>query len=50
LLTAAFASNREVLLLDEPTGQIDAQTRSRFDWKQLTMGRTVIWVEHAQAP
>jgi ATP-binding cassette subfamily B multidrug efflux pump len=25
LLTAAFASNREVLLLDESTGQIDAQ-------------------------
>ncbi len=46
LLTAAFASSREVLLLDESTGQIDAQTRSRFDWPALTRGRTVIWVEH----
>jgi hypothetical protein len=36
--------------LDEPTGQIDAPTRSQFDWKQLTRGRTVIWVEHAQEP
>jgi ABC-type bacteriocin/lantibiotic exporter with double-glycine peptidase domain len=48
LLTAAFASDREVLLLDESSGQIDAQTRSRFDWPQLTRGRTVIWVEHTQ--
>ncbi|MEY2929755.1 MAG: hypothetical protein RL033_504 [Pseudomonadota bacterium] len=46
LLTAAFASKREVLLLDESTGQIDAETRSRFDWPALTRGRTVIWVEH----
>lgn len=46
LLTAAFASNREVLLLDESTGQIDDQTRSRFDWAALTRDRTVIWVEH----
>lgn len=46
LLTAAFASSREVLLLDESTGQIDAQTRSAFDWPALTRGRTVIWVEH----
>lgn len=48
LLTAAFASNREVLLLDEATGQIDVQTRSRFDWAALSRGRTVIWVEHDQ--
>jgi len=48
LLTAAFASHREVLLLDESTGQIDVQTRSRFDWAALTRGRTVIWVEHDQ--
>jgi len=45
LLTAAFASNREALL-DESTGQIDAETRSRFDWPALTQCRTVIWVEH----
>ena len=50
LLTAAFASSREVLLLDESTGQIDAQTRSRFDWPALTKGRTVIWVEHDSKP
>jgi ABC-type bacteriocin/lantibiotic exporter with double-glycine peptidase domain len=50
LLTAAFASDREVLLLDESTSQIDAQTRSRFEWEQLTRGRTVIWVEHTQDP
>ncbi|HEU4582434.1 MAG TPA: ATP-binding cassette domain-containing protein [Polyangiaceae bacterium] len=49
LLTAAFASNREVLLLDEATGQIDAQTRGRFDRAALTQGRTVIWVEHDQS-
>jgi ABC-type bacteriocin/lantibiotic exporter with double-glycine peptidase domain len=48
LLTAAFASDREVLLLDESTSQIDVQTRSRFEWAELTRGRTVIWVEHTQ--
>jgi len=50
VITAAFASTREVLLLDESTGQIDVQTRSQFDWAALTQGRTVIWVEHAQDP
>jgi ATP-binding cassette subfamily B protein len=49
LLTAAFASNREVLLLDEATGQIDAQTRGRFDRAALTQRRTVIRVEHDQS-
>jgi ABC-type bacteriocin/lantibiotic exporter with double-glycine peptidase domain len=47
LLTAAFASSRPVLLLDESTGQIDARTRSLCQWDELTRGRTVIRVEHA---
>lgn len=47
LLTAAFASSRPVLLLDESTGQIDAHTRSLCRWDELTRGRTVIRVEHA---
>lgn len=47
LLTAAFASPRPVLLLDEATGQIDARTRSLCRWDELTRGRTVIRVEHA---
>ncbi len=47
LLTAAFASDREVLLLDESTSQIDARTRAAFRWDVLTSGRTVVRVEHA---
>jgi ABC-type bacteriocin/lantibiotic exporter with double-glycine peptidase domain len=47
ILTAAFASSRPVLLLDESTGQIDAHTRSLCRWDELTRGRTVIRVEHA---
>jgi len=47
ILTAAFASARPVLLLDESTGQIDAHTRSLCRWDELTRGRTVIRVEHA---
>jgi ATP-binding cassette subfamily B protein len=47
LLTAAFASSRPILLLDESTGQIDARTRSLCRWDELTRGRTVIRVEHA---
>jgi ABC-type bacteriocin/lantibiotic exporter with double-glycine peptidase domain len=47
ILTAAFASPRPVLLLDESTGQIDAHTRSLCRWDELTRGRTVIRVEHA---
>ncbi len=46
-LTAAFASNRPVLLLDESTSQIDQGTRSHFDWPRLTAGRTIVQVEHA---
>jgi ABC-type transport system involved in cytochrome bd biosynthesis fused ATPase/permease subunit len=47
VLTAAFASSRPVLLLDESTSQIDAETRELFQWEQLVAGRTVIRVEHA---
>jgi ABC-type bacteriocin/lantibiotic exporter with double-glycine peptidase domain len=47
LLTAAFASSRSVLLLDESTSQIDAETRKLCQWDQLVAGRTVIRVEHA---
>jgi ATP-binding cassette subfamily B protein RaxB len=47
LLTAAFASSRPVLLLDESTGQIDARTRALCQWDELTRDRTVIRVEHA---
>jgi ABC-type bacteriocin/lantibiotic exporter with double-glycine peptidase domain len=47
LLTAAFASPRPILLLDESTSQIDARTRALCRWDELTRGRTVIRVEHA---
>lgn len=47
ILTAAFASSRSILLLDESTGQIDARTRGLCRWEELTRGRTVIRVEHA---
>lgn len=46
VLTAAFASSRPVLLLDEATNQIDAETRAAFAWPELLDGRTVISVEH----
>ncbi len=46
VLTAALASRRPVLLLDEATNQIDADTRRAWDWPALLQGRTVISVEH----
>lgn len=46
VLTAAFASKRPVILLDEATSQIDAQTRAACDWAALFAGKTVIRVEH----
>jgi ABC-type bacteriocin/lantibiotic exporter with double-glycine peptidase domain len=49
VLTAAFASNRPVLLLDESMSQIDEGTRSRFEWQALLQNRTVIAVEHGSA-
>jgi ATP-binding cassette, subfamily B, bacterial len=50
VLTAAFASTRPLLLLDEATSQIDAAARRRINWKALTENRTVIAVEHGEAP
>lgn len=47
LLTAAFASRRPVVLLDEPTSQLDAASKARIRWEELIAGRTVIVVEHA---
>jgi ATP-binding cassette, subfamily B, bacterial len=49
VLTAAFASERPVLLLDESMSQIDEATRSRLDWKALLRDRTVIVVDHGHA-
>lgn len=46
VVTAAFASDRPVLLLDEATNQIDVETRRGFDWPALLEGRTVVSVEH----
>jgi ATP-binding cassette subfamily B protein len=46
VVTAAFASGRPVLLLDEATNQIDVETRRGFDWPALLEGRTVVSVEH----
>jgi ABC-type bacteriocin/lantibiotic exporter with double-glycine peptidase domain len=46
VLTAAFASPRPLLLLDEALSQIDAAARRRIDWKALTENRTVVAVEH----
>lgn len=46
VITAAFASSRPVLLLDEATNQIDAKTRRNFNWPALLEGRTVVSVEH----
>jgi ABC-type bacteriocin/lantibiotic exporter with double-glycine peptidase domain len=46
LLTAAFASGRRVILLDEATSQIDEETRSRIDWATLARGKSVVLVSH----
>jgi ATP-binding cassette, subfamily B, bacterial HlyB/CyaB len=46
VLTAAFATSRPVVLLDEATSQIDLETRRRCQWAPLLAGRTVIRVEH----
>ncbi len=48
ILTAAFASQRPVLLLDESLSQIDVRTRRRMQWPALLHNRTVIAVEHAR--
>ena len=49
LLTAAFSSVRPVVLLDEPTSQLDSRSKERIQWRELVQGRTVILVEHAAA-
>ena len=46
LLTAAFASGRPVILLDEATSQLDAASEAAIDWRSLVQGRTVIMVLH----
>ena len=46
LLTAAFASGRPVVLLDESTSQLDAESRSKINWNALTQGKTVVVVSH----
>ena len=46
LLTAAFASSRPVVLLDEPTSQLDEATKRRIDWAALSRGKTVAVVCH----
>ncbi len=48
VLTAAFASKRPVLLLDESLSQIDTGLRNRMNWPALLKNRTVIAVEHAR--
>jgi ABC-type bacteriocin/lantibiotic exporter with double-glycine peptidase domain len=48
LLTAAFASGRPVVLLDEPTSQLDAESQAAIDWPALSRGRTVVRVEHRE--
>lgn len=48
VLTAAFASKRPVLLLDESLSQIDTGLRNRMKWPALLKNRTVIAVEHAR--
>jgi ABC-type bacteriocin/lantibiotic exporter with double-glycine peptidase domain len=46
LLTAAFASQRPVVLLDEATSQLDEAAKQAIDWPRLSAGRTVIVVRH----
>jgi ABC-type bacteriocin/lantibiotic exporter with double-glycine peptidase domain len=49
ILTAALASTRPVLLLDEATTHIDASMRAALDASGLLRGRTVLNVLHADA-
>jgi ABC-type bacteriocin/lantibiotic exporter with double-glycine peptidase domain len=48
VLTAAFASRRPVILLDEALSQLDAAARRRIDWASLSKERTIVSVEHAE--
>lgn len=45
-LTAAVASNRAILLLDEPTSHLDHARRKTLQLEQLLAGRTVVAVSH----
>jgi ABC-type bacteriocin/lantibiotic exporter with double-glycine peptidase domain len=45
-LTAAFATEQPVLLLDEVVSQLDSHSRELIDWGALTKDRTVISVQH----
>jgi ATP-binding cassette subfamily B multidrug efflux pump len=45
-LTAAFATEQPVLLLDEAASQLDARSRDRIQWDALAKDRTVISVQH----
>ncbi|HET9955427.1 MAG TPA: ATP-binding cassette domain-containing protein [Polyangiaceae bacterium] len=46
ILTAAFASDKPILLLDEPTSQLDSTTRAAIQWEWLARSKTVLLVEH----
>jgi ABC-type bacteriocin/lantibiotic exporter with double-glycine peptidase domain len=46
VLTAALASNRSVLLLDEPTANLDASYVRRLTQSELFSGRTVLHAGH----
>ncbi|HYQ01826.1 MAG TPA: ATP-binding cassette domain-containing protein [Polyangiaceae bacterium] len=46
LLTAACANPRPVVLLDEPTSQLDAASKARIQWRALASGRVFVIVEH----
>jgi ATP-binding cassette subfamily C protein len=48
ILTAALASRRPVLLLDEATTHVDATLRAALDASGLLRGRTVLNVLHAE--
>ena len=48
LLTAALASARPILLMDEATTHIDATLRARLSRCALLQGRTIVNVVHAQ--
>ena len=46
VLTAAFASPRPVIRLDEALSQLDVGARRRVDWAALSKDRTIVSVEH----
>jgi ABC-type bacteriocin/lantibiotic exporter with double-glycine peptidase domain len=46
LLTAALASHRKLLLMDESLSHLDGLTRARLRHSASFTGRSVIWVSH----